>query len=1013
MVLPPHLTESTALSLVTLGRFVLESVEGEQRTQIFQAGKPLALITYLQAQPGRTASRDQIAELLWGDHDTERARHSLRQAVLLIRQRLGDDAIATADGYLRLAIPLNADFDQMLAAIGADDADAALGAYGGDFLGNFASPGTVEFEHWADAERVRFRESFLAGINRWVRSAQAHGHPRQAVQLCRAGIRVDPWREPIWRMLLESLALSTAPELAAAEAEVLRRQFANDNRTVEPATAALLRRLTADEQPIIPADDVGLVADFVGRDDVFAALVQAWESARAGRAAVVRITGGAGMGKSRLLEELRLRLQRAGARVALARGRLGERSVPFALAGDLAVATATLPGAIGVSPGAASAIVGLAPAASMQFRSAVPDRGDDADAERRRGVALGELFAAVADEQPTVILIDDMHWSDASSRAVIDAAVARVDGRVLVVMASRAPWRDAESAHTRTLTLRPLSSIEVEELVTSIGRLPVDAWVALWLAQLERASEGNPLVVLQIVTRAIEGGALSLHNREFAARAPEMLRELTSKGAGLRERVAALPQPDQQVLAMLTAAGTAVSRTDLSWSTALQPDALRNLLEQLERAGLVRAVDDGVELGHDVVADAVASGLSASVRREAAAALGTVVATNAGTDVSRLRYAARLLVDGGDTNRLRFVYRAWADLRRSTGGWHDARSLARELIGSNAPANVVDDLARSLPLTRRLSPWQRASAAAIMLIAVGTAGTSFIRGAGVPAAQLHLTVVTQPMIDTAGPLVVAPVVEVRDVNDIRVAVDTTVTVEAEVFGGAFTLGGVRTVRTVAGIATFDSLMASGQVSNGVDWQLKFSAPGMPDAVSRRRSDAQPAAMWIEGGVFGGRAVDPRDPVVELARGDSLIGEVTVRFRTTWTAASVLLSMAPIWQDRTTSARIVTAMPTPVENGRRAVPVRLSGTRVPGRYRLVLVVAAESNADFAFSATSWKVGKPVWNDGNDVQDLSDSAFLSARTSGWVELSALRIDPPDLAPARKFHTVALVAVTVIVR
>jgi hypothetical protein len=41
--LPTHLPESTALSLVTLGRFALESVEGEQHTPIFQAGKPLAL----------------------------------------------------------------------------------------------------------------------------------------------------------------------------------------------------------------------------------------------------------------------------------------------------------------------------------------------------------------------------------------------------------------------------------------------------------------------------------------------------------------------------------------------------------------------------------------------------------------------------------------------------------------------------------------------------------------------------------------------------------------------------------------------------------------------------------------------------------------------------------------------------------------------------------------------------------------------------------------------------------
>lgn len=1007
------LPELRGARLITLGRFALEPAF-PAAGGILPAGKPLALITYLHCQPGRAAARDSLTDALWGDHDEERARHNLRQAVLMIRQRLGDGAVLTGDGIVRLAAEIDADRDALLRAIANDDSTTACALYAGDFLAHFASAGTVEFEHWADAERARLREAFLTGINRWARAAQAQGRLREAAELCRAGLRVNREREPLWRILLESMALAAPRALVMAEAEAMRLHFTEDGRSMAPATNDLIRRLMRDEEQPAAVESSAIVPDFVGREDVFAALIAAWESARQGRAAIVRIAGGVGIGKTRLVEELRVRLARTGARVVAARGHQGERTVPFALAGDVAMAVAGLPGSLGVSPGAASAILGLAPAASTKFPTATPDRGDDADSVRRRGAALGELLSAVAEDRPCVVVIDDMHWSDASSHAVIEAAARRAHGRILVVMTSRAAWQSSERQEVRTLTLRPLSDIEVEELVASIGLLPQERWATDWIAHVRRASEGVPLAVLQMVTYALEKGALALRAREFSCVDPVALAAFGNAGTGLRGRLEALPPQAQRLLALLAAAGTPVSHVDVAAAMDMPAGALRELLDRLEHSGLVRTDAGSIELGHDEVADAVATAVSSPLRHEAAATLGRIAADSAGGDVMRLRFAARLLMEGGDDERLRQLFRAWVSRRNSADGWCPGPLRARDLIGADAPEPVVRNLSRALPFAQRIPHWQRAAIVLIGVAGVAAGGATAFRSAPVPVVdRLHLAVTTEPLADTVGPLLVAPIVEVRDANERRVDTDTAITVDLLLYGGDIRLHGPTSVRAKAGVVRFDSLQIGGAMSAGADWQLRFAAAGMAPILSRRWSSAVPAAIWIEAGSFGGHVLDPRDPVVTIARGDSLKGEVTLRFRTPWQTASVMLGMAPSWEDRRASARTVTAMPTPVEEGRRRIPVRFAGTSRPGQYRLLIALSAEPRAEYAFSSTNWKTGDPVWNDGNDLQDLGDRDLQFAQDSGWAWVSVLRIDEPTTTAGMSRIPVALASIRVVVR
>lgn len=110
-----------------------------------------------------------------------------------------------------------------------------------------------------------------------------------------------------------------------------------------------------------------------------------------------------------------------------------------------------LPGAAAVDPTLARVLLDLAPTLSTIYRLATPssaDRGSGsvpgaasdttADLERRWLLALDGLVAAVADEQPIALVIDDLHWADSVSLRVLHGAIDRgSDASLLVVTTAR------------------------------------------------------------------------------------------------------------------------------------------------------------------------------------------------------------------------------------------------------------------------------------------------------------------------------------------------------------------------------------------------------------------------------------------------------------------------------------------------------------------------------------------------------------------------------------------------
>jgi class 3 adenylate cyclase/tetratricopeptide (TPR) repeat protein len=132
----------------------------------------------------------------------------------------------------------------------------------------------------------------------------------------------------------------------------------------------------------------------------------------------------------------------------------------------------------------------------------------------RATTLLGQYFRLLADKAPVVLLIEDLHWADEASLALVDAARGVLgDCRVLVVASTRPAlmerhphWGEGLDFHTR-LPLEALSRRETRQLVSEILQRVDQVPQALSDLVVE-ASEGNPFYVEELVKWLLEAGVI-------------------------------------------------------------------------------------------------------------------------------------------------------------------------------------------------------------------------------------------------------------------------------------------------------------------------------------------------------------------------------------------------------------------------------------------------------------------------------------------------------------------------
>lgn len=561
-------------------------------------GRPLKLaapaervLVRLAVARRRRLARLRLAADLWPEAPEDRVRRRLSEALSRLRRQSGHRDLVTGDLVLVLGPPpwrVRSTLDDLRGRAARGDHDAVLDS------AHAVLPG-IEGA-WVDEIRDEVRELVRVALEaRLDHSLRIQDWARARADATRL-LHHSPWSERGHAGLLN--ALSSAGRRAEAMAHY--RQYCQRLRSelgMEPERelqllARAIRRVEV-SPPTGPAP-----LPLVGRELVLERGVRALDDlARPATGALVHLVAPAGMGKTRVLDEIERMARLRGvavARVASPSGRpLGVLEAVLEQHGALALAAAREQ----VGPlwwrVAAAALPSLALGPAPELPTL-----DDADAAQRLEEALRQILVALAGHRPWVALVDDAHRGDPGSLE----ALARAAGEApaLVVLAARpqpgAPTLPAPR-YAQRWELPPLTTAEVAHLAEA----GLDMRSADAAAKLARAAGGNPFLVVQWLRR-LRRDRRALHTATHAD-----LEDV------LRVELAPLTPVQRSVLEAAAVLGRAAQVEELR-IVAEEPAAL-DACRGLVAAGWLADGRGGLSVVHDLVGAHVHEALEDSRRR--------------------------------------------------------------------------------------------------------------------------------------------------------------------------------------------------------------------------------------------------------------------------------------------------------------------------------------------------------------------------------------------------------------
>jgi DNA-binding SARP family transcriptional activator len=455
--------------------------------------RPKQVLEILLAARGHRVPTDRLADLLWGQEPPQNAAGSIQTFVSVLRRHLASDrararelVVTEAEAY-RFAtelIDLDLDrFDELLersarepTQLARRDLEQALALVRGEVLED------EPYSTWALELRRTYQGRVLGAHLEAADAALAELDHSVALAHSEAAAALDAFSERAHRagmlalyalgrqhealqtyrrfraQLDEQLGLEPTGETRALEAAILRQK---DVRTLLPRP---IRRSAVVTEPSVR---------LLGRTSELDELERAARHALDGSFALLQIEGEAGLGKTRLLDELATSL--VGVRVGRASCSELERHLPYV---PLAAALRDALDGVKVDGERLPALRQILPELA---------RGEPHDVAEVD--ALEALVTVIAEHGPLVLLLDDLQWADASTLAALRYLQGRRAGlSAAAVTAIRAG--EAQPDHPVRL-LQPDTRVRLEPL-TAADLAP------LGLTELIETTGGNPRFVAEI-----------------------------------------------------------------------------------------------------------------------------------------------------------------------------------------------------------------------------------------------------------------------------------------------------------------------------------------------------------------------------------------------------------------------------------------------------------------------------------------------------------------------------------
>lgn len=622
-----------------------------------------SLLAYLVLHSDAPLLRQHLAYLFWPDSSEAQARNNLRQTLHAVRLALPDaDAFLQSDSNTlrwRPDAPFQVDVKEFERALDQAEAaehslnkeaqrialERAANLYEADLLPSC-------YDEWIGPERERLRQRYVQSLTRLIALLEAQHDDAAAVAYAQRLVRHDTLNEDACRRLMHLLALkgdrSGALRAFHACAGALEREL---GIAPAPETTEIYERLLRMDTGVAPASEqlhlLSASQALIGRQREWERLREVWRRAAAGEPGFVLITGEAGIGKSRLAEELLLWASQHGASTASTRSYAAEGRLSLAPVTDWLRSEGLRPHLARLDTVWLTEISRLLPELASE-RPDLPRYEPISEYGQRKRFFEALARAVLAAPQPLLLLIDDLQWCDQETLEWLHYLL-RFDSsaRLLIVGSARTeelspehPLRSLLLDLYRTsgvaeIPLQPLDAAETARLAASVSDREIGDSVAM---RLYYETEGNPLFVVETMRAGFDSASARRGATDDTADGTRSLNHDVPSlpprvRAVLAARLAQVSPSARELAAYAAAIGREFQLDVLGAASATKEDDLLRALDELWQRRIMREHGANTyDFTHDKLRDVAYAEISAPQRRmfhrRVAQAFETVYAGN-------------------------------------------------------------------------------------------------------------------------------------------------------------------------------------------------------------------------------------------------------------------------------------------------------------------------------------------------------------------------------------------------
>jgi DNA-binding SARP family transcriptional activator len=683
--------------------------------------KSLALLAYVALEPG-AHTRDELTALLWGEYPEDKAKASLRQALTHLREqvpgvlRVERTTVSLVGGQVDCDVTSFVRLARESPRVAADIPVTR-------FLEGLHLRRCSAFEDWVDGMRASLMKRMTEVLTVVTREALATRQWREAARLAERWVAVAPLSAASNAARIEALFMAGDRELALEAFGDYRTRLAADGQRPERELLELAERIRASKSSTSKrqateewyANAPSFEGSLVGRDREWDALVQAWRTAADGKGRVALVEGDAGVGKSRLADDLIRWVSANGGTVLRGRAYDVRGGAPFGTIIEALRCGVDAPGLAGTDPQWLAEVARVVPELRTRFPALANLSAPTSADGWRLFEGIAQLLIALTEEAPVAVLVDDLQWCDADGCALLHSLIRRLDGVPIfwcLTFSAGAVDRDTPAArlvralravpHALAIALRPLSEDDVWQLVRGLGRVSTPTGARRLAARIHEVTTGYPFYIVELLKTLFAQGWLTVDSstgewivRHHDSTDTAVLTLAPSVHDAIAERIQCLPDEFSAVLMSIAVSARGCRADVLSHVhgiSRLRAAAAGDALVERHLA----VEDDGVyRCAHPVIARVVSDALGTARRREVHRGLALALEVSAAGAVGDPGEVARHAEQGGEramTYRYAMLAAAECEARFAYAealGWLDMAAAASGSVADTDAVNVI------------------------------------------------------------------------------------------------------------------------------------------------------------------------------------------------------------------------------------------------------------------------------------------------------------------------------------